>query len=38
MTVKKFSDLPGFKERNTAELKEMGITTMAELEIGRAHV
>ena len=31
MTVKKFSDLPSFKERNVAELKEMGITTMAEL-------
>lgn len=31
MTVKKFSDLPRFKEENAAELKAMGITTMAEL-------
>ena len=31
MTVKKFNDLPGFKESNVAELKEMGITTVADL-------
>ena len=31
MTVKKFNDLPGFKDGNLAELKAMGITTVAEL-------
>ena len=31
MTVKNFNDLPGFKDGNLAELKAMGITTVAEL-------
>lgn len=31
MTVKNFKDLPGFKDGNLAELKAMGITTVAEL-------
>lgn len=31
MTVKNFSDLPGFKDENLAELKAMGITTVREL-------
>lgn len=31
MTIKKFSELPRFKEENTAELKAMGISTVADL-------
>lgn len=31
MTINKFSELPRFKEENTAELKAMGISTVADL-------
>ena len=31
MTVKKFTDLKGFKDENVAELEALGITTVEEL-------